>query len=173
VFRGVDGGASSTFIHSKEGVTQGDALSMVAYGIGILPLIRHLKRGFPGVKQPWYADNSGVGAHFPVLWRFFERLQVIGPSYGYYPEPDKSILIVRPENKANAKIEFADLGFKVMMGSQYLGGFIGKEHGQDVWLEGLTEKWTLAVTSRLTSNKCWNVRKDDLLSANTMRSKTS
>jgi hypothetical protein len=67
--------------------------------------------------QPWYADNAGVGAHFPVLWQFFERLQVIGPSYGYYPEPDKSILIVRPENEANAKIEFSDFGYKVMTGS--------------------------------------------------------
>jgi hypothetical protein len=81
---------------------------------------------------------------------------VIGPSYGYYPEPDKkSILIMRPENKANAKIEFADLGFKVTTGSRYLGGFIGEEDNQDEWLEELTEKWTSAIGELVLAAKLY------------------
>jgi hypothetical protein len=116
VIRGVDG-ATSSFINIKEGATQGDALStspfinskegvtisMLAYGIGVLPLIRQLKQEFPGVKKPWYADDTGTGAHFPVLCQSFERLQEIDTSFGYYPEPDKSILIVQPSNKDTAQ----------------------------------------------------------------------
>ena len=41
-------------LHSKEGVTQGYPLVMMAYGIGILTLIKNLKREIPDVKHPWY-----------------------------------------------------------------------------------------------------------------------
>jgi hypothetical protein len=120
---------------------------MVAYGIGVLPLIRRLKQEFPGVKQSWYDnDHAGTGAHFPVLRQFFERLQeIVGPSYGHYPEPSKSILIVQPSNKDTAQKEFQDLGFKVMTGSCYLGGFRGEKDKQDDWMQELTLKWTAAI----------------------------
>jgi hypothetical protein len=60
VLRGNDGHAA--FIFSKAGVTQGEPLSMFAFGIGILPLIRQLKVEFPQVEQPWYADDARAGA---------------------------------------------------------------------------------------------------------------
>ena len=52
---------SGHFLHSKEGVTQGDPLVMITYGIGVLPLIRDLRRSNPHVMQPWYADDVGAG----------------------------------------------------------------------------------------------------------------
>ncbi len=51
-------------ILSKEGVTQGDPLAMVMYGLGLLPLIRNLKTEGPDLHQPWYADNAGAGGTF-------------------------------------------------------------------------------------------------------------
>ena len=45
-------------MHSREGVTQGDPLAMVTYGIGILPLIKWLKEEFPDVNHLWYADDA-------------------------------------------------------------------------------------------------------------------
>ncbi len=73
-------GSGATFLYSKEGVTQGDPLSMFAYGIGILPLIRLLKTKFPAVEQPWYADDAGAGGKFDDIRKFFRRLQEIGPN---------------------------------------------------------------------------------------------
>ena len=55
------GDGSVHFLHSKEGVTQGDPLAMIAYGIGVLPLIRELRNDHPRVTQPWYADDTGAG----------------------------------------------------------------------------------------------------------------
>jgi hypothetical protein len=64
VIRGKDGNGA-ILIFSKEGVVQGDPLSMFAYGIGILTLIHQLKKEFPLlVEQPWYADDDGAGGKF-------------------------------------------------------------------------------------------------------------
>ena len=41
------GDGSGHFLHSKEGVTQGDTLSMIKYGIGVLPLIWELREAHP------------------------------------------------------------------------------------------------------------------------------
>ena len=55
------GEGSGHFWHSKEGVTQGDPVAMIAYGLGVLPLIRELRNDHPRVTQPWYADDEGAG----------------------------------------------------------------------------------------------------------------
>jgi hypothetical protein len=43
-------------IFSKEGVTQGDPLSMLLYAIAIMPLINCLESS--DIIQTWYADDS-------------------------------------------------------------------------------------------------------------------
>jgi hypothetical protein len=144
VVRGENGHA--LFIESKEGVTQGDPLAMAAYGILLLPLIRQLKREIPEVSQPWYADDAGAGGNFDSLRRYFERLQEIGPSRGYFPEPSKSILVVLEHNREKAESSFHDLGFKVCNGSRYLGGYIGDSAAQQTWIEKKTKAWADSVT---------------------------
>ena len=60
------GDGSGHFLHSKEGVTQGGPLAMIAYCIGVLPLIRELLGAHPRVTQPWYADDAGGGRYVPA-----------------------------------------------------------------------------------------------------------
>jgi hypothetical protein len=140
-----DNDGTAIFLHSKEGVTQGDPLAMFGYGIGALPLIRQLKEEFRSVKQPWYADDAGAAGKFALIKAVFARLQEIGPRFGYYPEPTKSILVVREKNLDEAKKAFADFGFKIKTGNRYLGGFIGEKEAQDAWIQSETEGWAEAV----------------------------
>ena len=62
---------SGHFLHSKEGMTQGDPLAMITYGIGVLPLIRYLRRDHLHVIQPWYADDAGAGGKFVEIMDHF------------------------------------------------------------------------------------------------------
>ena len=49
----------ASILHSREGVTQGGPVAMIAYGIRILPIINNLKQEIPDATQPWYTDNPG------------------------------------------------------------------------------------------------------------------
>ena len=94
------GDGSRQFLHSKEGLIQGDPLAMIAYVIGVLPLIRELRGAQPRVTQPWYADNAEAGGTFQKILEHFRDLQARGTARGYYPELTKSILVVAPGNVA-------------------------------------------------------------------------
>ena len=48
-----------------------------------------------------------------------------GPARRYFPEPATSILVVKPAIVERAKARFDHLGFTVVTGTRYLGGFIG------------------------------------------------
>jgi hypothetical protein len=83
------------------------------------------------VEQRWYADDAGAGAKLDEIERFFRKLCEIGPLFGYYPKPTKSILIVQQHNLEEAQLRFPD--FKGRTGNRYLGGFIDED-------EALNEK---------------------------------
>ena len=96
VLRNCNGTAS--FLYSREGVTLEDPLSMIAYGIRILPLIKNIKREIPDVTQPWYAENAGALRTFTRLETYVDSLTCQVPGRGYQLEPTNSVLIICPEN---------------------------------------------------------------------------
>ena len=84
------------FLHSREGMTQGDPIAMIEYGIGILPLIKNIKQEIPDVTQTCYAENSGALGTFARLETYFDSITRQEPGRGYHPKPSKRVLIVHP-----------------------------------------------------------------------------
>ena len=89
-------------IYSKEGVTQGDPLSMFFYAVAVLPLIRSLASNSNFV-QCWYADDSACAGMLSQIRLWLEKLIQLGPAYGYFAEPTKSVLVVAPQFEDVAK----------------------------------------------------------------------
>ena len=132
-------------MHIKENVTQGDPLTIIAYGISVPPFIRELQGAHPWVTQPWYSDDAGAGGKFTNIMEHLRDLQARGLAQGYYPEPTKSILVVAPGNVARAEEHFRGLGIRVVTGHRYLGGYIGDKEAEERWLAEKIKGWTESV----------------------------
>ena len=72
---------------SQEGTTQGDPLAMPMYALATVPLINRLSRD--SITQIWYADDVGKVSDLREWW------DKEGPSFGYFPNPNKTWLVTK------------------------------------------------------------------------------
>jgi hypothetical protein len=63
---------------------------------------------------------------------------MIWPRRGYFPEPQE-------HNRATAEIPFKYLGFTIIAGTSYLGGFIGSAEDQSDWVSSKISDWSVAI----------------------------
>lgn len=98
---------------------------MLLYAISTLPLVDCLQNS--QVKQCWYADDSSAQGTVVDLKSWWDRLNLYGPNYGYYPQGQKSYLVVHPDDQSEAALVFSGSGIKVVLGHRFLGGYIGQE----------------------------------------------
>ena len=137
----INGNGTASFLHSSKGATKGYPFDMVAYGIGIIPLIKRLKAVFPNVIQTCYTDDVGELDMFTNVKLYFNLIKRFGLSRGYYLEPSKSVMIVHLDNLKYGKRFGLSHGFKVCTGMQYLGGFIRNDNSKHDWLKLRTKIW--------------------------------
>ena len=96
---------------SKEGVTQGDPLSMILYGITLTPLAEELRMVDPGLLSPFYADDAAFDGSARRSAQLLNLLMKRGPYRGYFPELAKSLFISdNPGQEEAAKREFVKEG---------------------------------------------------------------
>ena len=135
-------------------MTQGDTLTIIAYGIGIIPLIKNIKREIPDVTQPWYAEDAGTLGTFARLAKYFDSLTRQVPGRTYYPELSNSVLIIRLKNLESGKEFGTRHGFKGCAGTHYLGGYIGGVDSKHNWMRERTLTWEGNInTIRKTTGK--------------------
>ena len=110
---------------SSEGTTQGDPLAMVMYAIGILPLIQRVNID---ARQIWYADDASAGDKLTNLLKWWNKIEILGPAFGYHPNPSKTRLIVKPDKLEQAKKLFRHTGIQVTaQGGKHLGAAVGSK----------------------------------------------
>ena len=69
-------------------------LAVVAYGVGVLQLIKWLKEAYPDVIYPCYAGKEGALGTYEKIELYFNFLKRFGHIRGYYPKTSKSVLTV-------------------------------------------------------------------------------
>ena len=70
----------------------------------------------------------------------------MGPAWGYFPKPTKSILVVKPAMVERAKAHFHHIGFTVITGIRYLGSFIGSCSDELSHIRQKVSKWNTGIT---------------------------
>ena len=131
-------------ILSQEGTTQGRPLAMLMYSIGVYPLISLLKDP-KHYKRNWYADDSAIAGSLLCIREWLLQLLRLGPTYGYFAEPSKSIIVVKEEHFQEAQDVFADLQVEVVLVGRFLGSCIGNDEGIRQSVQGKVDLWVGGV----------------------------
>ena len=79
---------------SREGVTQGDPLSMVLYRITLVPLTEELKVADLGLLSPFYAYNASFDGLTQRSAQILKLLMKRGPDRGHSPDMAKYLFIL-------------------------------------------------------------------------------
>ena len=140
----IPGDGTHETILSDEGCTQGDVSSMGLYGLGIKPLIDDLATIIDIEKciQVWYADDSSASGELGEMKKWWDRLCIIGPKYGYFPLASKTILIVKEEQKEKALEIFDKTEVQITTtGERHMGAVVGSEEFKKQYVENKISKW--------------------------------
>ena len=73
------------------------------------------------------------------------KLLDVGPSYGYFAEPSKSLLVVKEDQLNEAKNVFSDLNVEITLGGRFLGGVIGDSTEAQQYVADKVTRWVQAV----------------------------
>ena len=137
--------------------TQGCPLGMAMYAVGSIPLIQKVTTD--GVRQIWYADDSGGGGKVEQLRRWYDALEREGPHRGYFIKLSKTAALVKPGLEGKFREHFGDLadpekgGMTVvvpqdggpeglLLGKRYLGVGVGNQGFRRRHVADKIEKWT-------------------------------
>ena len=100
---------------------------MSLYAISLQPLISRLSI-FSQAKQCWYADDATGAGSVEELRKWWNELNDMGPSLGYYPNDSKCWLVTKPEKEQDAKNVFTGTAINISThGQKHLG--TGSTHG--------------------------------------------
>ena len=120
-------------IASSEGTTQGDPIAMAIYATAIIPLlllVLEVTDQLPGkrTKSVALADDLTAGGSIENLKSWWNRLNIMGPKFGYHPNASKCWLIVKNPFESQARSVFSDTTVKITTdGKRHLGAVIGTE----------------------------------------------
>ena len=113
---------------------------MAFYALSLMKLIEDAKTKAPAAKEVFYADDGAAGGKLDAVSHFWRYLQEDGPKYGYFVNPSKSYLIVKPGVRKEAEELFPNVNITTE-GHRYLGSFIGTEEGTKKFVQDQVKLW--------------------------------
>ena len=100
-------------------------------------------------KQAWYADDSSATGKLQEVKTWWLKINEIGPKFGYYPKPSKSVLILKDVSLLPQAMQlFAGSNIQITCdGDRHLGAVVGTENFRNQYVTAKVNKWVQDVTS--------------------------
>ena len=92
---------------------QGDPTEISLYSITMCPLTEILRKEFPMVLQPWYANNTAMIGAYTDVATCFCRLLELRPMFGYHLASSKSWSICSTAVEWEGRVVFVEAGLEV------------------------------------------------------------
>ena len=121
---------------------------MVLHSIILIPLAEELRAADTGLLSLFYADDVVLESSARQSAQLLKLLMERGPDRGYIPEPAKSLFISdTPGQEEAAKREFEAEGSALhfVIGSRYLGGYLGPQEELEALVRPQVESWAHGV----------------------------
>ena len=132
-------------LHSAEGTTQGDPLSMAIYALGTLPRVRLAEAK---ATQACFADDASAGDKLVKLRAWLSALCEHGPRYGYYANASTTRLVVKEQYHAAATALFEETGNKITTeGRPLLGAPFDTNQYNDNFISQKVDEWTSEISA--------------------------
>jgi len=130
-----------TSLLSQEGTLQGDPLAMAFYALATVPLSSSCKIDrLTG--EIWFADDAAGGGNLFALREWWDELLLKGPMYGYFPNGEKTWLVVKEEHLDKAKDIFAGTSVRITCaGRKHLGAPLGTPAFIDAYVKEKVTGW--------------------------------
>ena len=129
-------------ILSSEGTTQGDPVAMAMYALGLLNLQQNIKYDETRVKQVAYADDLTGAGKIEDLRKWWDTVIEHGPKVGYFPNANKSVIIVKPNLLEQAQEAFINTSIKITKeGERHLGAVLGTESFKEKYVKDAVATW--------------------------------
>ena len=126
--------------NAYKGTIQGDPLAMVFYAIATLPMIA--KCNAPELfGEAWFVDDATGTRKLTHLRTWWDLLNEQGPKFGYFPNGEKTWLVVKEKDYEEATRIFATTKVQITtQGRRLLGVALGTgEFGDNVVAEKVAE----------------------------------
>ena len=91
----------------------------------------------------WYADEASVAGELTKIRTWWDHLLSSGPAYGYFPNANKTWLLVKAPLEQKARQLFSNTGVNITTeGRRLLGAALGKATFVSDYIAGLVSNFT-------------------------------
>jgi hypothetical protein len=122
------------------------------YALSLIPLVKDVQ---PTCNQVWYADDASGCDKLKRLFTWYQLLCEKGPHYGYFVQPSKCILVVKPHQLEYARELFQHTGVQITtsgskdegsdgvnQGAKHLGAAVGSDAFREIFINNKLKEWT-------------------------------